>query len=191
MRAPGGIACAILAAGASRRLGRPKQLLPIQGQSLLRRVAIEACGSACARVAVVLGAQAAIIAPTLAGLPVTRLENDSWSEGMASSIRRAVAWASDTQSEALILCVCDQVALTASHLDRLIGTFRGSRSSMVGSAYGGICGVPALFGSDRFPALRRLSGDRGAMGILRADLDTIAVSWTAGERDLDVPSDLY
>jgi xanthine dehydrogenase accessory factor len=185
-----GIACAILAAGASRRLGRPKQLVQVGGQSLLRRIAVEACASTCARVAVVLGAHTDAIFPTLIGLPVTRLDNDRWTEGMASSIRRAVAWAEETGSQALVICVCDQLALEAAHLDRLIATYRSSPASMIGSAYAGLCGVPALFARDRFAALGRLQGDRGAIGLLRDDPGTIGVPWEAGRLDLDREADL-
>jgi xanthine dehydrogenase accessory factor len=185
-----GIACAILAAGASRRLGRPKQLVKVGGQSLLRRIAVEACASTCARVAVVLGAHTDAIFPTLIGLPVTRLDNDWWKEGMASSIRRAVAWAEETGSEALLICLCDQLELEAAHLDRLIATYRGNPGSMVGSAYAGVCGVPALFARDRFAALEHLRGDRGAIGLLRDDPATIAVPWEAGRLDLDREADL-
>jgi CTP:molybdopterin cytidylyltransferase MocA len=186
----GGIGCAILAAGASRRLGRPKQLVTVGGQTLLRRAALEACASACARVAVVLGAEADLIFPTLLGLPVTRVDNEGWHEGMASSIRRAVSWAEHTGSEGLILCVCDQLKLEAAHLDRLIAAYRGNPTSMVGSAYAGVCGVPALFARDRFAALHRLQGDRGATGLLRDDPQTVAVPWEAGVLDLDSESDL-
>jgi xanthine dehydrogenase accessory factor len=184
-----GIACAILAAGGSRRLGRPKQLVTVGGQPLLRRVAVEACASTCARVAVVLGAHAAAISPTLSGVPVTRLDNAAWNEGVASSIRCAVAWADATRSEALILCVCDQVSLNAAHLDRMIAAYRRGLSSMVGSGYAGICGVPALFASDCFSELETLKGDRGAIGLLRDDPQTVAVPWDAGVRDLDTEQD--
>jgi molybdenum cofactor cytidylyltransferase len=141
-------------------------------------------------VAVVLGAHVDVISPTLTGLPITRLDNDRWKEGMASSIRRAVAWAKETDSEALVICVCDQLKLEAAHLDRLIATHRGSPTSMVGSAYAGVCGVPAVFGRDRFSALDRLRGDHGAIGLLRDDPQTIAVPWEAGLLDLDTEADL-
>lgn len=185
-----GIACAILAAGASRRLGRPKQLVEVGGQSLLRRIAVEACASTCARVAVVLGAHTEAIFPTLIGLPVTRLDNDLWKEGMASSIRRAVAWATEAGSEALVICVCDQLKLEAANLDRLIASYRGSAASMVGSAYAGVCGVPALFARDRFAALGRLQADHGAIGVLSDDPGTIAIPWEAGRLDVDREADL-
>jgi CTP:molybdopterin cytidylyltransferase MocA len=185
-----GVACAILAAGASRRLGRPKQLVAVGGQALLRRVALEACASTCSRVAVVLGAHADLISPILLGLPVTELDNGLWREGMASSIRRAVSWATHTDSGALILCVCDQVKLEAAHLDRLIATYRANPASMVASGYAGVCGVPALFARERFATLQTLYGDRGATGLLRDDPETIAVPWEPGLRDLDTESDL-
>jgi len=78
----------ILAAGASRRLGRPKQLVRLGGESLLRRTVRAAL--ACDPVLVVLGSQAEAMAADLAGLPVIQVLNRDWEEGMASSIRAGI-----------------------------------------------------------------------------------------------------
>jgi CTP:molybdopterin cytidylyltransferase MocA len=187
-----GIACAILAAGAARRFGGAKQLARLAGTPLLRRAVEAACGSSCARVAVVLGARAAAIAPVLAGLPVEVVENPAWAEGMASSVRAAAAWARQRDDQALLLAVADQPELSAAHLDALIAA-SGHGQRVAASAYAGVLGVPALFPRACYPALAALEGDVGARALLRGGglpwLIT-SVDWAAGARDVDHASDL-
>ncbi len=189
-----GVACAVLAAGASARLGRPKQLVDAgQGETLLGRTLRVARSSACARVAVVLGAHRAQIAAALAGEGDGRgpggaevLVNEGWSEGVASSIRVAAAWAEALPCAGLLLLVCDQPLLTVVHLDALVAAFTAGGGA-VGSAYAGVLGVPAIFDRARYPALRALQGDRGARGLLHGAL---AIDWPAGALDVDTEADV-
>ena len=136
------IGCAILAAGAARRFGEPKQLAVVSGKPLVRRVAAAACRSACARVAVVSGAHD--LTRALGGLPVERLDNRRWASGMASSIHVAVGWAETCALDALLIAVADQPRLDVAHLDRLIAASIGGRV-LAASAYADVLGVPALF----------------------------------------------
>jgi len=190
--APGsGVVCAILAAGASRRLGQPKQLLGIDGQPLIYRIASVALASRADAVAVMLGAQAEPIAGALGSLPLLeiRLVPD-WAEGLSASVRTAARWAQRRRALALLLAVGDQVALTSACLDALIGASDGGRR-LVASTYDGVRGVPAVIPSAHFPALRRLTGDVGARALLRVAGPEIAeVPWAAGAQDIDVPTDL-
>jgi molybdenum cofactor cytidylyltransferase len=179
------VVAAILAAGASRRLGRPKQLLPFDGGTLLGRIAARVCEASCARVAVVLGAGADEIAPALDALPVEILHNEAWSEGIAASIRRAVEWARAIDSAALVLCLGDQPRLTAAHIDALAAAYRGAGSA-VASRYAGGLGVPALFDARWYSELAALRGDRGARGVLAA-AQAIAIDWPDGVVDVDEP----
>ena len=177
------IGAAILAAGGSRRLGHPKQLLPFRGTTLLRAVAREVCAARCDRVAVVLGAHAGAVAPTIADLPIAPLSNVLWSEGIASSIRCAVAWAMQSALDALLLVVCDQPQLTAQHVDRLIAAHRATGRA-VASRYSDVAGVPAIFGGADYPALCGLSGDIGARGLCAA---SAMIDWPEGAFDVDTP----
>ena len=83
------ITAAILAAGTSSRLGRPKQLLRLDGQSLIERAARAALGAGIARVLVIVGRDAEAIADELCDLPVEVIVNQNWREGMAASVRLA------------------------------------------------------------------------------------------------------
>jgi CTP:molybdopterin cytidylyltransferase MocA len=77
----------LLAAGGSTRMGQPKQLLAIAGQSMLRRAAVAAVGSGCTPAIVVLGAQAETLHNELTNLPITIAVNDAWQRGLGGSIR--------------------------------------------------------------------------------------------------------
>jgi CTP:molybdopterin cytidylyltransferase MocA len=169
-------AAIILAAGASRRLGRPKQLVEIAGEPLVHkiaRVALEACD----RVAVIEGAVS--LREPLADVPVEVVRNSGWEEGIASSIRAGIRWASD--ADAVVLLTCDQHELAPSHLHALLAhRFAASR-------YDGALGIPAVFPRGSFPALLELEGDRGAKPLLAC---ATPVDWPGGLHDLDVPRDL-
>ena len=80
----------LLAAGASSRMGQPKQLLPIHGKPLLRHVAEIALSAPVSPVVIVLGANAAQIKPTLDGLALHVIVNAAWRDGMASSLRAGI-----------------------------------------------------------------------------------------------------
>jgi CTP:molybdopterin cytidylyltransferase MocA len=178
---------AILAAGASSRLGRPKQLLPFRGMTLVRAIARELCSTSCDRVVVVLGAHSGNVAPALADLPVALAPNVLWSEGVASSIRCAVGWALRERCDALVLVACDQPRLTADHVEELVAVHRETRRP-VASRYDGVVGIPVVFGASEFPALVALRGDTGARHVLAAA--TPAVDWPDGAFDLDTPHDV-
>lgn len=177
----------ILAAGASRRLGRPKQLEPVDGEALLRRTVRVALEAGCAPVLVVLGAARERIAPCLEDLPVEVLVNEAWETGQASSLRTGLA-ALPPQAEGVLLLVCDQVALEAAPLRRLMAAWRAAPECPAACLYGSVTGVPALFPAHRFPDLAALEGDAGARALLRAGAVT-RVAWPEGARDLDLPGD--
>src|SRR5262245_56626959 len=140
-----GIACAVLAAGGSRRLGRPKQLVTFRRVPLVRHVADVVRRGPFDASAIVLGANHCAIQEVIADARVHRLVNADWSEGIASSIRVAVAWAAAQRALALVLVLGDQPLLDIEHLERLVNVWRAGDASAVASEYGGILGVPALF----------------------------------------------
>lgn len=182
------VACAILAAGASRRLGRPKQLLVHRGQPLVVSAAECACRSRAAARAVVIGAHGNAVRAALGKRPIEILDNPDFSEGIAASIRLAARWAKQRRCQALILALCDQPKLTAAHLDRLIFEYERQRLP-VASRYFGKNAVPALFPSTSFDALQALCGDRGASALLNGDDRITTVPWPEGELDVDSAED--
>ena len=184
------VACAVLAAGGSARLGAPKQLLVLDGKPLIRRAVEAACASRAEHVAVVLGAHAAAVSGALGLTRATTLHNADWSSaGMASSLHVAVRWAEQLGARALLLCVCDQPHLTAAQLDRLLAA-HGSEQRCVASRYLDALGVPALITAEHFAALYAIHGDRGAAPLLRSGIDVGTVDWPEGAVDLDTALDV-
>lgn len=184
------VVCAVLAAGGSTRLGAPKQLLTLDGEPLIRRAVEAACGSPSEQVAVVLGAHAAAVSRALGVSRAIALENPGWSRGgMASSMHVAVHWAARLHADALLLCVCDQPYLTASHLARLVDACTRERRS-IASRYGDALGVPAVIEAQHFARLLSIVGDRGAAPLLRSGIDVGAVDWPEGAIDLDSALDV-
>ncbi len=180
------IAALLLAAGGSSRLGHPKQLLIFRGRPLVRELAEAACRSVCAPVAVVLGAHQEMIRPLLEGLPLSLVSNSAWPEGMASSIRAGISWAAAGNCDAALILSCDQPLLTVAHLDRLA---RAYPAPMIGSRYGGVLGIPAVFDRSLFPELTALQGDQGARHLLRSGGPVIEIDWPEGTSDVDTPED--
>lgn len=181
----------LLAAGASVRMGTPKQLIPIAGVPLIRRAALAAVGSGCHPVVVVLGANAHSVRIELEGMEVYVAINPEWSLGMASSIRcgleKVLALAPDT--EGVVLMLADQPGVTTECLNRLL---RGHEDSgLVAARYNHMVGPPALFPRESFRELSQLQGPFGARALLdRQGDDVLAVDMPEAARDLDTPQDL-
>ena len=194
-------AAVVLAAGASTRLGQPKQLIRFAGESLLHRTARLAREAGCAPVFVVLGFEAEKMRPDVADLAVEVVVNSSWQEGMGASLRSGMEAVSraDPQPEAVMVLVCDQPRLSLDHLGVLLTRHRtpsrtgrdAGNVAITASVYGRRAGVPAVFSSKLFPKLLASRGDRGARDLIRDHAAEIqAIPWPAGELDLDLPEDL-
>ncbi|RMG64259.1 MAG: nucleotidyltransferase family protein [Bacteroidetes bacterium] len=182
-------AAIVLAAGASRRLGQPKQALLHVGEPLLLRAARLARAAGAEPVIVVLGAYAAQLRPLLAGETVQIVENPDWEAGMGSSIRCGMAALPDT-CEAVLFLVVDQPGLSVTHLQALLQATSGPYS-MAASAYGQKLGVPAVFTARHFAALRTHEGPNGARQLLRSLPEQVArVPFPEGAWDIDRPEDL-
>jgi molybdenum cofactor cytidylyltransferase len=157
----------LLAAGASSRLGRPKQLLEIDGEPLLRRAARALLASDPLELVVVLGHDAACIGAVLDGLPLRRLVAAGHADGMSVALRAGVA-ALDPCCAGALVALTDQPALDASHLLALRDAWRDAPQRAVASRYAGVAGVPALLPRGWFATLEALRGDTGARDLLRA-----------------------
>ena len=190
--AKGGIGIVILAAGESARMGEPKQLLPFRGTTLLRRTVETALAVSCGPVAVVLGAFAEKIRPTLDNLSVLVLENPGWREGMGTSLRAGLGALLSAQPaiSAVIVLLSDQPLLSGTTLGTLVVTHELTGREIVASEYGGTLGVPALFAREFFPELLALDGAAGARQIIATHrARAISVPFADGAVDIDTPAD--
>jgi len=186
------VAAVVLAAGGSVRFGKPKQLAIFQDEPLVRRIVMAAKDSGCVPVVVVLGADAAQIAPVLAGLPISIAEHPNWSKGLGSSIavgiERAVAIAADLN--AAILLSCDQPFVNAVALTQFIQLHLEHGKPIVASAYARTLGIPALFDRSCFADLLQLKGDSGAKRIIFArQHDVVPFNFPAAAIDIDTIAD--
>lgn len=182
----------ILAAGASTRMGQPKQLLLVAGRPLIVRAAEAALAGGAWPVVVVLGAHAEQIRPALARLPVLITENSAWPEGMASSIRAGITTLGQFSRtlDAALIALCDQPAFSAAVIAQLIAAQRTTRRSIVASRYNSRHGAPALLLREHFPALTALTGESGARDLLNGSPERVAtVDLPALAHDLDTPAD--
>src|SRR5687768_10085593 len=167
----------LLAAGGSSRMGRSKQLLKFQGETLLRRAARSLGESVYFPVVVVLGAEAEIGAAELSGLPVYSVPNESWEDGMSTSVRVGLSRILELEpgADGVIIALCDQPMITTEMLNRFAYEFYEANVPVVSARYDGVAGVPALFSKDLFGELFNLKGDQGARQVIRDrdDLHTI------------------
>ncbi len=182
----------VLAAGASTRMGTPKQLLLHGGRTFLRRSAATALASACHPVVVVLGAHAEQVQGELDRLPVLIVENRQWEEGMSSSIRvglEALVAGGDEVDGAVIM-LCDQPFVTVGVINELVETYRQTGKLIVASGYGEACGVPVLFSNELFVEIAALEGTQGAKLIIaNHPFDVATVCFPEGAIDVDTPQD--
>jgi molybdenum cofactor cytidylyltransferase len=169
------IAIVILAAGASTRMGVPKQLLPYRGRTLVRQAVEAALGSTCRPVVVVLGAKADQIQPELEEYSVQIVQNPHWAEGLGSSIRAGVeALVSGADPpEAVVLALCDQPRVCSDDIQALATAYASTKHPVIASQYAGTLGVPALFAQPVLPELLRLAGDAGAKQVIQRHLATV------------------
>jgi molybdenum cofactor cytidylyltransferase len=183
------IVAVVLAGGASTRMGRPKQLLPLGGGTVLSTVVGRLLEAPVDRVVVVLGCGAEAVR-SAARLPadarVDVVENEGWEEGMASSLRRGVGAAGD--AEAVVIALGDQPGVDPRVVERLVDSFREGAPLAV-PVHGEERGHPVLFARSLFDELLAVRGDVGAREVVRAHWPRAAKVEAAPLADLDTPED--
>jgi molybdenum cofactor cytidylyltransferase len=173
----------VLGAGGSRRLGRPKQLLPYGGTTLLGHVVGVARACPFHQLVVAIGGAADDVRATLdlAGADVVR--NEAYGDGCSSSIAAALA-ALDPRCDVMVLMLGDQPGVTAATVGGLLGG-RGDAALAV-CRYDDGRGHPIAFARSTFTELAGLHGDRGVWRLLDRRSDDVAEVRVAGPIPLDV-----
>lgn len=172
------IGIVVLAAGASRRLGRPKQLLDLGGEALIRHTVRNALASRAEDVLVVLGNEADRIRSEIADLGPRIALNPNFAAGQSTSMIAGVC-ALPPDVEAAIFMLGDQPTVDAMLLDALIERFRSTAAPVVQPYYDdGKPGNPVLISRELFPELWAVTGDTGARGVVqahRAEVERVSV----------------
>lgn len=182
------IAVIVLAAGASTRLGRPKQNLVFQDQTLLERICNTAKALENSAVLVVIGANTALEAPS----DTTVLINKEWQEGMASSICCAMQYLAVHKPaiEMVILTVCDQPFIHVELFKDMISVHEQTSLPIVACSYADSIGTPVLFHHSLFAELLGLKGDKGAKQLVNKDKQRVGlVNFPLGSIDVDTEED--
>lgn len=182
----------ILAAGASTRMGKPKQQLGYQNATLLQHTVQTALAIKNAVVLVVLGANYELIEPDMAALPVKIVNNENWEQGMASSIKAGIMALKESFPgvQGVLLMLCDQPFVHAALLEQLINACQDSNKAIAACTYQNTYGAPVLFGKLYFDELLNLQGEQGAKPLLLKHNDRIkSIFFAQGKIDIDTPHD--
>lgn len=186
------IAAIVLAAGASSRMGALKQLLRDQNdEALVHRVVRDAIEAGCAPVCVVVGNSAPLVAESVSDLDVVVASNVDWEHGLSTSIACGIDTIQEhfTHASATLILTCDMPSVGVAHIQSILRAHSAVHAP-VASSYGDTWGVPALFPSTMFDALRSLHGDKGAKTLLDP-ARTSMIPLEGGLLDLDTPEDVY
>jgi molybdenum cofactor cytidylyltransferase len=196
----GCVAAVVLAAGMSRRMGMAKQLLGIEGKTLLERTLDNVRAARVSEIVLVLGAEAEEIQRQLPAGDFRVVVNSEYQQGMGTSLRCGLAAVSPSTQAALIV-LADQPFVRPATLDRLIAYHAESQAQIVLPLHRGFRGNPVLLDRSVFPEVMSLSGDVGCRAIfgnhtdgihklevddpgVLLDIDTEAdlrnIDWTAG-----------
>ncbi len=183
----------VLAAGGSRRLGQPKQLLRQRGETLIRRTVRLAQATRPNRICVVIGAEQAAIRAELAGFELEEAVNDQWQTGLASSLQAGIAALTRSavpseQAEPVLLLVCDQLHLSVDHLQALLKAGHDQPGVCITSSYGGSIGIPVLATPSLLQSVSQLQADQGLKWLLQTGRWPLATIEAADLAiDLDTP----
>jgi len=193
MRAPDSfLSAVVLAAGGSVRMGRPKQLLMLGDRCLLQHV-LDAVGtSRFHEVILVLGCHAAEIRTAVqppAGRPTRMVVNSGYTAGQSSSLRVGLE-ATSPRSVAAGILLGDQPGITPALIDRLAEAFLNADTPIVRPVYPGtagrVPGHPVFLAREIWPAVRGLTGDAGARGLLAAHPEWVTDIAIEGEPLVDI-----
>lgn len=180
----------VLAAGGSTRLGRPKQLLRRDGETLLRRSARLAHASGATRVLVALGAEAAHLRAELKGIAVEIVEVADWPQGLGQSLARLQSVLGAAGYGRVLVLGCDQPALDLPHVAALLDAAERAPAGGAFTGYVGVRGLPAVVAADDWRQAR-FAGDEGLRALARDPARAFGqVQAPDLALDIDTPADL-
>jgi molybdenum cofactor cytidylyltransferase len=180
----------ILAAGASRRMGRNKMLLSLEGESLVRRATKRALGAGLDSVVVVVGHEPDRVRAEIADLPVDVALNADYEGPTSGSLHRGLQQLAPEVSGAVVM-LADMVHVTQAMLSALVEGAVRSTAPLVVSRYGDVTAPPLLFRRVLFPELLEWTGEGCGKAVVKRHLgEAVVLDWpSASLTDVDTPED--
>jgi len=186
------LAAIVLAAGESRRMGQPKQLLPFGERTILERVVDTLLTAGVGEVIVVLGHLAERVRAVLGDRPVRAVVNTSYRQGMLSSVKCGVG-AVGAGYDAVLIALGDQPHIEGAVVSELMRAYRAGDAGIVIPRYGEIKGHPIIINLQKYrEAIANLPEDAGLNALMQEHADDVRLIDVATEdiiRDIDVPDD--
>jgi molybdenum cofactor cytidylyltransferase len=184
------ISAIVLAAGLSRRMGRPKLLLELGGRPVIRHVVERVIAAGIRHVLVVTGPDNDALARGLAGLDVRFAVNPTPESGQGSSVGVGVR-ALPPGTDAVLIALGDQPGVPAEVIPALIEALKQPGTTIAAPKYADGLGNPVLFAAAVFPEMLALGGDRGARAVIERDPSRLAIVDIdfPMPRDIDTPED--
>lgn len=166
------ISAIILAAGESKRMGKPKQLLPIGESTILEKTIANFLASQVFEVIVVVGYQAEEMTVRLSGKSVKTVLNTAYRQGMSSSISAGIK-SIDSKAQGILLALADQPFIDSMIINRIIGGFNAGCKGIAVPCYRGKRGHPVIFARKYEDELAALRGDVGGRKIITRHPDDV------------------
>jgi molybdenum cofactor cytidylyltransferase len=186
------LAGVVLAAGESRRMGRPKQLLPFGERTILERVVDTLLTAGVGEVVVVLGHLAERVRAVLGRRPVKAVVNEVYREGMLSSVKCGVR-AIGAERDAVLFALGDQPHIEEAVVSEVIQAYRAGQAGIVIPCYGGKKGHPIIINLRRYrEVILNLPEHVGLNALMQEHADDVRLIDVATEdiiRDIDEPGD--
>jgi molybdenum cofactor cytidylyltransferase len=186
------LAAVVLAAGESRRMGTPKQLLPFGDRTILERVVDTLLTAGAGEVIVVLGHMAERVRGVLGDRPVKTVVNEAYRDGMLSSVKCGVR-ATRPEHDAVLVALGDQPHIASDVVREIIRSYRMGTAGMVIPRYGPKKGHPIVIDLRKYrEAILNLPAHVGLNALMQEHADDVRLLDVATEdivRDIDVPDD--
>jgi molybdenum cofactor cytidylyltransferase len=182
----------VLAAGESRRMGQPKQLLPFGEGTILERVVDTLLTAGVGEVVVVLGHLEDRVRAVLGDRPVRAVVNASYRQGMLSSVKCGVR-AVSAEYDAILIALGDQPHIEGAVVSEVMRAYRAGDAGIVIPHYGDKKGHPIIINLQKYrEAITNLPEDAGLNALMQEHADDVRLIDVATEdiiRDIDVPDD--
>jgi len=168
------ISVIVLAAGESKRMGEPKQLLPLGDSTIIEKTVDNYLGCKAAEVILVVGHRSDALISAVSHKPVKTVLNPDFALGMSTSIIAGINQA-DAALQGIMIALADQPFIDSRTIDHLIQAFNSQKKGIVIPGYKGKRGHPVIFSSKYRGALMDLKGDIGGREIINSHPDDVAV----------------